>query len=62
MLGLRYAGDPATGTRFDRLDHEIGSAFVRIELEGKGHATLTVNRKQRAVDQVLKFFDDRLKS
>lgn len=62
VLGLRYAGDPATGTRFDRLDREIGSAFVRIELEGKGHATLTVNRQQRAVDQVLQFFEDRLKS
>jgi hypothetical protein len=61
VLGLRYAGDPATGTRFDRLHRELGSAFVRIDLEGKGHATLTAHRQQRAVDRVLQFFDDRLK-
>jgi dienelactone hydrolase len=61
VLGLRYAGDRATGTRFERLGREIGSAFVRVELEGKGHATLTLNRQQRAVDRVLQFFDDRLK-
>jgi dienelactone hydrolase len=62
VLGLRYAGDPATGTRFDRLHGELGAAFVRVDLEGKGHATLTVNRQQRAVDRVLQFFDDKLKS
>jgi dienelactone hydrolase len=62
VLGLRYADDPATGTRFDRLDREIGSAFIRVELEGKGHATLTAHRQQRAVDRVLQFFDDKLKS
>jgi dienelactone hydrolase len=61
VLGLRYAGDPATGTRFDRLDREIGAAFVRVDLEGKGHATLTAHRQQRAVDRVLQFFGDRLK-
>jgi dienelactone hydrolase len=61
VLGLRYAGDPATGTRFDRLDREIGSAFIRVDLEGKGHATLTAHRQQRAVDRVLQFFDERLK-
>ena len=61
VLGLRYAGDRATGTRFERLGREIGSAFLRVELEGKGHATLTLDRQQRAVDRVLQFFDDRLK-
>jgi dienelactone hydrolase len=61
VLGLRYAGDPATGKRFDRLDREIGSAFIRVELEGKGHATLTGHRQQRAVDRVLQFLGDKLK-
>jgi hypothetical protein len=51
-----------TGTRFDRLDREIGPAFIRVDLEGKGHATLTAHRQQRAVDRVLQFFGDRLKS
>jgi dienelactone hydrolase len=62
VLGLRFAGDRATGTRFDRLDREIGPAFIRVDLEGKGHATLTAHRQQRAVDRVLQFFGDRLKS
>jgi dienelactone hydrolase len=61
VLGLRFAQDPATGTRFDRLDREIGPAFVRVDLEGKGHATLTAHRQQRAVDEVLQFFENRLK-
>jgi dienelactone hydrolase len=61
VLGLRYAGDPATGTRFERLDRELGSAFIRVDLEGRGHATLTAHRQQQAVDRVLQFFDGRLK-
>lgn len=60
VLGLRYAGDRATGTRFERLEREIGSAFIRIDLEGKGHSTLTAHRQQRAVERVLEFFVDRL--
>ena len=60
VLGVRYAEDPASGGRFDRLDRELGPAFRRIELDGKGHSTLTVHRSQRAVDEVLAFFRDRL--
>jgi dienelactone hydrolase len=60
VLGLRYAGDRATGTRFERLEREIGSAFIRVDLDGKGHSTLTAHRQQRAVDRVLEFFGDRL--
>jgi dienelactone hydrolase len=60
VLGLRFAHDLATGTRFDRLDRELGSAFRRIELEGKGHSTLTAHRQERAVDEVLAFFRERL--
>jgi dienelactone hydrolase len=60
VLGLRYAHDPATGTRFDRLEREIGSAFIRVDLDGKGHSTLTAHRQQRAVDRVLQFLKEQL--
>ena len=62
VLGVKYAEDGGSGTRFDRLDRELGPAFRRIELEGKGHATLTVHRQQRAVDEVLAFFRERLEA
>lgn len=62
VLGIRYRNDPATGTRFDRLDREIGDAFIRVELDGKGHATLTAQRQQAAVDRVLAFLTERLAS
>jgi dienelactone hydrolase len=60
VLGLRFRGDPATGTRFDTLRRELGEAFVAIELEGKGHSTLTEHRQQEGVDRVLAFFRERL--
>jgi dienelactone hydrolase len=60
VLGVKYAEDAGSGTRFDRLDRELGPAFRRIELEGKGHATLTLQRQQRAVDEVLAFCRERL--
>ena len=61
VLGLRYANDKATGTRFDTLTTELGDGFIKVELEGKGHSTLTEHRQQVAVDRVLDFFDERLK-
>jgi hypothetical protein len=39
----------------------LGDRFIKVELEGKGHATLTADRQQVAVDRVLGFFDERLK-
>ncbi len=60
VLGLRYRGDPAVGTRFDTLTHEIGNAFIRVELDGKGHSTVTEHRSQEAVDRVLAFFGEKL--
>jgi dienelactone hydrolase len=60
VLGLRYRKDPATGTRFDTLTRELGDRFIRVELEGKGHSTLTAHRQQEAVDRVLAFFAERL--
>ena len=61
VLGVRYRKDPATGTRFETLTRELGDRFVRVELEGRGHSTLTAHRQQGAVDRVLAFFDERLK-
>ena len=55
VLGLRYRSDPAVGKRFETLTTELGDAFVRVELEGKGHSTVTAHRQQRAVDAVLDF-------
>lgn len=48
VLGVRYRSDPATGTRFDTLTNELSDGFIKIELEGKGHATLTADRQQIA--------------
>ena len=61
VLGLRYRKDPAVGTRFDTLTRELGGAFLRVELEGKGHSTLTEHRSQEAVDRVLAFFGAKLR-
>lgn len=56
VLGVKYADDVAVGTRFETLTAEIGDAFVRVELPGKKHSTLTAHRQQVAVDRVLEFF------
>ncbi|MFC7494903.1 MULTISPECIES: dienelactone hydrolase family protein [unclassified Nocardioides] len=61
VLGLRYRKDPAVGSRFDTLSNEIGDAFIRVELDGKGHSTLTEHRQQHAVDRVLAFFGEKLR-
>jgi dienelactone hydrolase len=60
VLGLQFAQDPATGTRFDTLAGEIGDAFLRVDLPGRGHSTVTEQRSQEAVDRVLAFFTERL--
>ncbi|RYB96581.1 dienelactone hydrolase [Nocardioides glacieisoli] len=60
VLGVRYLKDPAVGKRFETLTTELGDAFIRIELEGRGHSTVTEHRSQRAVDAVLEFFGARL--
>src|SRR5215217_3831338 len=61
VLGLRYRNDSATGTRFETLTREIGDRFLRVELDGKGHSTLTMHRRQEAVDRVLAFFGEKLR-
>jgi dienelactone hydrolase len=61
VLGLRYRNDSATGTRFETLTREIGDRFLRVELDGKGHSTLTLHRRQEAVERVLAFFGEKLR-
>ena len=64
VLGVRYDGDLATGTRFETLQRELGDGFVRVDLRptSRGdHATLTAHRSEEAVDRVLAFLGQRLK-
>jgi hypothetical protein len=61
VLGVRYRDDRAVGTRFETLTRELGDAFIRVELEGKGHSTVTAHRQQVAVDAVLSFLTDNLR-
>ncbi|WP_121251166.1 dienelactone hydrolase family protein [Nocardioides ferulae] len=60
VLGLQFERDPMTGSRFDRLGEELGDAFLRVDLPGRGHSTVTEHRRQEAVDAVLGFFEERL--
>jgi hypothetical protein len=62
VLGLRFAKDPAVGTRFGTLERELGSNFIEVPLKGKGHSTLTTHRRQEAVDAVTEFFAARLRA
>lgn len=55
VLGVCYRSDKAVGTRFATLSSELGDAFLRVELDGQGHSTLTEQRDQAAVDRVLAF-------
>jgi dienelactone hydrolase len=60
VLGLRYSGDMAVGTRFDTLARELGDRFIRVEFPGRKHSTLTAHRQQEGVDRVLAFFREKL--
>jgi hypothetical protein len=62
VLGVRYRSDPAVGKRFETLTTELGEAFIRVDLDGKGHSTVTTHRSQVAVDAVLEFFGERLRN
>jgi dienelactone hydrolase len=61
VLGLRYRGDLAVGTRFETLTRELGEAFIRVEFPGRRHSTLTLHRQQEGVDRVLAFFEEKLR-
>ena len=56
VLGVRYRSDRATGTRFDTLTDLLGDRFLKVELDGEGHSTVTEQRSQDAVDSILSFF------
>ena len=60
VLGLRFRSDPMVGRRFETLTRELGDAFLRVELPGRQHATLTEHRQQEAVDRVRDFFREKL--
>ncbi len=60
VLGLRYADDPAVGTRFDTLRRELGDNFIAVEFPGRKHAVLTAHRQQEGVDRVLAFLTEKL--
>ncbi len=60
VLGVRYADDWVTGTRFETLRDELGAAFVAVELAGEKHATLTADRSAEAVARVVRFLTDTL--
>jgi dienelactone hydrolase len=60
VMGLRFTGDMAVGSRFDTLTRELGEAFIRVEFPGRKHSTVTEHRQQEGVDRVLAFFADRL--
>jgi dienelactone hydrolase len=62
VLGLRYAGDRAVGTRFDTLRQELGDGFLAVELPGKGHSVVTEHRDGPSVQRVLDFFRERLQT
>ena len=59
VMGLRFTGDVAVGTRFDTLTRELGDAFIRVEFGGRKHSTVTEHRQQEGVDRVLAFFHER---
>jgi dienelactone hydrolase len=60
VLGLRYLGDKAVGTRFDTLRAELGDRFRAMEFEGRKHSVVTEHRQDSAVEAVLAFFHERL--
>lgn len=62
VLGIRYTSDAAVGNRFDTLTGLIGDRFIRVDLPGKGHSTVTEHRSQVAVDAVIGFFHERLRT
>jgi len=64
LLGLRFAGDPLVGTRFDSLRELLGDAFLAVELPStskKDHSVLTEQRDEPSVQRVLQFFQDKLR-
>jgi dienelactone hydrolase len=55
VLGLQYKGDWRTGTRFDTFQARLAKSFIRVDLDGPGHSTLTEDRNDTAVAHVIDF-------
>jgi len=62
VLGTRFTGDLAVGSRFDTLTKELGENFIKVEMPGIKHSTTTLHRQQKAVDAILEFFAQQLKA
>jgi dienelactone hydrolase len=63
VMGLRFTGDAAVGTRFDTLRRELGDGFLAVELPSSkrtDHSVVTEQRDEATVQQVLAFFHTKL--
>ncbi|MFM7538020.1 MAG: dienelactone hydrolase family protein [Acidimicrobiales bacterium] len=60
VLGLRYTGDKAVGTRFETLRRLLGERFEAIELPGSKHSVVTEHRDDEAVARTISFFREKL--
>jgi len=63
VLGLRFTGDRAVGTRFETLREQLGDSFIAVELPStskQDHSVLTEQRDEPSVQCVLDFLADRL--
>lgn len=64
VLGLRYTGDRAVGTRFATLQQVLGDRFRAVEFPSvspRDHSVLTEQRQAAGVRAVLDFFAERLR-
>jgi hypothetical protein len=63
VLGLRFTGDRAVGTRFESLRELLGDAFIAVELPSSkptDHSVLTEQRDDASVRQVIDFLRTKL--
>jgi dienelactone hydrolase len=65
VLGLRFRGDRAVGSRFDTLRGLLGDRFVAVELPSRhrmDHSVLTEHRDDASVERVLGFLESKLRA
>ena len=63
VLGLRFTGDRAVGTRFESLRELLGDAFIAVELPSSkptDHSVLTEQRDEASVHRVIEFLQSKL--
>jgi dienelactone hydrolase len=62
VLGLRYEDDPLSPrARINTMKELLGSNFEYIELPGRKHSTLTMDRHPKALDRTISFLTERLR-